>query len=402
MYINTTNLYLRNLHIKHLFQLSLIISLLIGFGFAQSRVASAQARRPATPLPQELYGGIEIGAKGIKCLVLRVINGDEGYNVSILNAEVINTTLVQTRDGKFTQQAIRDTGLVVQRFYQRLQQDFKVPADQINVIASSGLIGDNPQDISNEIKRVIGVDIDFLDIETEVQLTIAGTIPRRYRVGRTWYDNRSGSVMVDVGSGNTKGGYQQLRQVAIGRPDYDYVTWGMPIGSVTFTNEVNKLAGGEADLQTFIKRSQELSTTLLRPSIRSEVSRKPGLLNRKKVYISGGIVWSMLTLLHPEDRRSYIPVTLNDINTFYNRITTNPDALLNPDLSGIRNTTVREEAEREVESVRNTFTTKNLIAGAEVLKAVANELGFPGKTLIFARFGYLSWILNYVRLQAEQ
>jgi len=375
-------------------------ALIVGAALAGVCEATAQTRRPATP--QELYGGIEIGAKGIKSLVLRVINEDEGYNVTILNAEVINTTLVQTRDGKFTQQAIRDTGQVVQRFYQRMQQEFRVPADQINVIGNSGLIGDNPQDIADEVKRRIGVEIDFLDIETEVQLTIAGTIPRRYRVGRTWYDNRSVSVMVDVGSGNTKGGYQQLRQVAIGRPDYDYVSWGMPIGTVTFTNEVNKLAGGDADLQSFIKRSQELSVSLLRPTIRNEVSRKPGLLNRKKIYVSGGVVWSMVTLLHPEDRRSYIPVTLNDINTFYARMTTDPDSLLNPDLSGIRNPTVREEAQREIESVRNTFTTKNLIAGAEVLKAVANELGFPGKTLIFARFGYLSWVLNYVRLQAEQ
>lgn len=378
-----------------------MIALLLGLIAAGAPSIQAQNRSTAAP-PQELYGGIEIGAKGIKSLVLRVVNGDEGYNVSILNAEVINTTLVQTRDGKFTQQAIRDTGQVVQRFYQRMIQEFKVPADQINIIGSSGLIGDNPLDISDEIKRRIGVEIEFLDVETEVQLTIAGTIPRRYRVGRTWYDNRSVSVMVDIGSGNTKGGYQQLRQVAIGRPDYDYVSWGMPIGTVTFTNEVSKAAGGDADLQSFIKRSQELSLTMLRPSIRTEVSRKPGLLNRKKVYVSGGIVWSMITLLHPEDRRSYIPVTLNDINTFYQRVTTDPDGLLNPDLSGIRNASVREEAEREVESVRNTFTTRNLVAGAEVLKAVANELGFPGKTLIFARFGYLSWVLNYVRLQAEQ
>jgi len=380
-----------------------MIALIIGLiaFIAGTPAIQAQNRSAAVP-PQELYGGIEIGAKGIKSLVLRVVNGDEGYNVSILNAEVINTTLVQTRDGKFTQQAIRDTGQVVQRFHQRMIQEFKVPADQINIIGSSGLIGDNPLDIADEIKRRIGVEIEFLDIETEVQLTIAGTIPRRYRVGRTWYDNRSVSVMVDVGSGNTKGGYQQLRQVAIGRPDYDYVSWGMPIGTVTYTNEVSKAAGGDADLPSFIKRSQELSLSMLRPSIRTEVSRKPGLLNRKKVYISGGIVWSMITLLHPEDRRSYIPVTLNDINTFYQRVTTDPDGLLNPDLSGIRNASVREEAEREVESVRNTFTTKNLVAGAEVLRAVANELGFPGKTLIFARFGYLSWVLNYVRLQAEQ
>jgi hypothetical protein len=135
--------------------------------------------------------------------------------------------------------------------------------------------------------------------------------------------------------------------------------------------------------------------------IRTEVSRKPGLFNRKKIYLSGGIIWAMETLLHPEDRRSFTPVTTDDISNFYNRAISDPEGLLNPDLSTIRDPNVRQEAEREVESVRNTFTPKNLIAGAELIKAASTELSFPGKRLLFARFGHLAWILSYVRLQVE-
>jgi hypothetical protein len=363
--------------------------------------AQAQARRPASPT-EELYGGIEVGAKGIKSIAVRITDDEKGYSVKILSAEVINTTIVQTKNGKFTPEAVRETGSVIQRFYQRLQQDYRIPTEQIHIAGSSGLIGENLQDLAEEVRKRIGRVMQFLDVETEAQLRIAGSIPRRYRVGNTWYDNRGAAVLIDIGSGDAKGGYQLLRNSAFGTPEYDYVTWGIPKGTVTFTNEVSKLAGETADYQTFAKRAQAISPESVRALLRSETARKPGLINRKRVYLSGGIVWAMMTLLRPEDRSSFTPVTTDDIINFYNRAVTDPEALLNPDLSRIRDKSLLQEVEREIESVQNTFTPKNLIAGAEVLRAVAAEMNLAGKSLYYARFAYLSWILSYVRLQAEQ
>jgi hypothetical protein len=360
-----------------------------------------QARKPAPFASEELHGGIEIGSKGVKAIAVRVSGEDEGYNVKVLYAEVINTTPVQLKDGKVTPEAIRDTAFAVQRFYQRMSREYRVPSDRIHIVGSSGLRGDNLQDLAVEIQKRTGQPVTFLDIDTEVQLSVAGAIPKRVRSGQILYDNRNISVLIDIGSGNTKGGYQQLRQVTVGAPDYDYVTWGITKGTVTFTNEVNKFVGDASDNQTFAKRAQALSGESLRVPIRNEVSRKPGLINRKKVYLSGGIVWAMVTLLRPDDRRSYVPLTPEDITNFYNRAITNPEDLLNPDLSFIKNPALKQEAEKEVESVRNTFTPKNIIAGAEILKVVASEMNLVGKRLLFARFGHLAWILSYVRLQAE-
>jgi hypothetical protein len=359
-------------------------------------------RNPPPAPAEELYGGIEVGAKGIKSIAVRITDDERGYNVKILTAEIINTTIVQTKSSRFTPEAIRETGATVQRFYQRLQQDYRVPPAHIHIAGSSGLIGDNLQELAEEVRKRTGQTMSFLDVETEAQLRIAGSIPRRYRVGNTWYDNRSVAVLIDIGSGDTKGGYQLLRNVAFGAPEYDYVTWGIPKGTVTFSNEVGKSAGETADYQTFAKRAQALSPESVRALLRSETARKPGLINRKRVYLSGGIVWAMMTLLRPEERSSFTPVTTEDITNFYNRAVMDPEALLNPDLSRIRDRALREEAEREVESVRNTFTPKNLIAGAEILRAVGAEMNLAGKSLYYARFAYLAWILSYVRLQAER
>ena len=383
---------------KALSLLAVHLVLLAGLAMNTGR---AQVKTPAT-VPEELHGGIEIGSKGVKAIAIRVTGEGDDYNVKVLYAEIVNTTPVQTKDGKFTPEAIRDTASAVQRFRQRMQQDYRVHATNMHIVVSSGLIGDNPQDLSAEISKRTGQTPEFLDVETEVELTIAGAIPKRYKSGQNWFDNRSISVLIDIGSGNTKGGYQQLRQTTVGVPGYDYVAWGIPKGTVTFTNEVGKAAGETADYAGFTRRAQSLSNDSLRAPLRSEISRKPGLLNRRKVYLTGGIVWAMATLLHPEDRRSFTPVTIEDINNFYLRAVANPESLLEPDLSHVANATVRQEAEREVESVRNTFTPKNLIAGAEILRAVAAEMNLANKRLQFVRFGHLAWILSYVRLQAER
>jgi hypothetical protein len=366
----------------------------------------AQARKPAAPNPKELHGGIEIGPKGIKCIAIRVAGADEGYEVKILYTELINTTLMQTRNNQFTPEALRDTGVAVQRFHQRMRQEYRVPLDQIYLVVSSSVIADNPQDLIAEISKRTNQSPTFLDVDTEAQLLIAGAVPKQYRVTQQgkprWLDNRGISILVDIGSGNTKGGYVQFRQVTFGTTEPDYVTWGMPKGTVTFTNEISKSLGEATDYSAFAKRAQALSNDLLRVPLRSEVERKPGMINRRKVYLSGGIVWAMTTLLYPEERRSFTPLTVEDINRFYNRAITNPEGLFEPDLSRIPTATLRQEPEREVETVRNTFTPKNLIAGAEILRAVAAEMNLTGKQLLFARFGHLAWILSYVRLQAEQ
>lgn len=387
------------LHARVVSKITLLVTLLL---LACADVITAQPRKPAPPPAEELHGGIEIGAKGIKSIAVRITGDERGYSVNILNTEVLNTTIVQTKNGKFTPEAIRETGSVAQRFYQRLRQDYRIPPEHIHIAGSSGLIGDNLQELAEEVRKRTGQEMAFLDVETEAQLRIAGSIPRRYRIGGAWYDNRSVAVLIDIGSGDTKGGYQVLRQSSTGAAEYDYITWGVPKGTVTFTSEVSKAAGETANYQTFARRAQSLSPESVRALLRSEVARKPGLINRKRVYLSGGIVWSMMTLIRPEDRSTFTPVTVDDINTFYNRAITNPDALLNPDLSRIRDRALRQEAEREVESVRNTFTPKNLIAGAEILRAVAAEMNLTGKQMYYARYGYLAWILSYVRLQAEK
>ena len=75
-----------------------------------------------------------------------------------------------------------------------------------------------------------------------------------------------------------------------------------------------------------------------------------------------------------------------------------------PDLAAIANPKTREEAARDVQRVRDTFTTENLLAGAEIVRGItrAFRLEQRQKTVYFARDGYIAWIYAYVKESALQ
>jgi hypothetical protein len=372
--------------------------------------AYGQADNTKTAEQSELYGGIEISRDGIKAIVIRLTDTEQGYDVKIVHSEAINVRSIQVGRlgiGKLTPEAIKSAGQAVQQLYTQMQQQYKVSRERIYIIGSNDLKADNQKELVDEISDKTGKTVTFLSAMAEARLSVIGTIPKRYREGETWFDNRSLSVLIDIGSSRTKGGYQQIRQLLSGNTHYDFVALGIPRGAVNFAYEVSYAVGENVELKkfAFVARMFGEGTirTDLRGQLRNELESKPGLAYRKKVYLSGGIAWAVATSLYPEDRRSFVPITVDDIRLFHQRAVNSPQALLHPGLSRIRDGEIRKELERELEAMRSNFTPESLIAGAEILKAVANEYNFEGegKKILFARYGHLSLILSYVRLQAE-
>lgn len=350
----------------------------------------------------QLHGGIEIDPEGIKAAVIRVSDVAQGFGAEVIYTEVFNTALTRNQNGRITPEAIKAASQAILKFYTRMRQQYQVPPRQIYVIGSSDLDADNLEELAKEVRNNSGASITFLSIESEVRLSIIGTIPRRYREGATWFDNRSQSAVIDIGSDKTKAGYQQFRQPLLGDPYYDFVAVEIPRGTTSFTDEVNRAAGEDAGINKFAISARALSERSIKAALRNELKKKPGLAYRKKIYLNGAIVRAMTTLLRPEDRQSFISLTIDDINIFYQRAVNSPRLLLNPSLSRIRNDEVRKEVERELEAVRSTFTPKSLIAGAEILKAVASECNFQeeGKKILYARFSNMSSISSYLLLRA--
>jgi hypothetical protein len=101
-------------------------------------------------------------------------------------------------------------------------------------------------------------------------------------------------------------------------PSYDFVTMSISYGAMG-------LASAES----------------LRQARRREREGKPGLVNRKRVYLTGNVAWGVVALVHPEDQQPFVPLTSEVIEWFAGKVARSPREVLNPNLSFIRDRDLR-------------------------------------------------------------
>ncbi|MGH9841969.1 MAG: hypothetical protein ACREEM_24700, partial [Blastocatellia bacterium] len=313
-----------------MYRVTLAVSAFLLVSAMASRQVCGQTASQPVPSeripPPELHGGIEISPRVVRAIALRIAESAEGNNIKVLFSYSLPlTSPVLSKDGRLTPDYIRATTLTVQKAFQQLQQQYRVPENQIHILGLSDFTAQNVEELRAEISDKTGRPAIFVNAETETELSIAGIIPRRYRAGGRTFDNRNISMLLDLGSASMRGGYQQLKTRAQGAPEYEFVTWEVPKGTASFATEVAAAAGETADLSTYARRAQAVGGTSVRNLIQTEIARKPALLSRKKVYLTGGIVWAMMTLLHPEDQSNFATITMEDINNFHTRATVDPE-----------------------------------------------------------------------------
>jgi hypothetical protein len=350
----------------------------------------------------ELYAGIEVSHEGVKAAAIRVGGGEAGESVRLVYSETVKAPLLPGPDGKLPPEAIKEAARAARKLQTRLQREYQVQPDRIYLIGRINLGANQPEDLVKEVKQQTGQTISFLTADNEAQLSIVGVIPQRSKAGAAWVDVRGSSVWIEIGNGDTRGGYQLYKKSPTAKPAFELVTMNIPYGTGAFAREINRQNGESKDRQSFIRRAQKLSSTSLSQALKKERERKPGLVYRKQVFLTGAVVWALATLLYPEDRQMFIPLTFDDIEMFAEKNARDQESLLNPDLSRIRDQRLRSEIERELESVRDTFTPEQLSAGSELLKTIATEFDWQGKKVWFARHGHLGCLLSYIRLQAEK
>lgn len=332
----------------------------------------------------EVQGGIEIGAKGIRAIVVDVGKGEP----KILMVENKNTTLVldlaATR--QFSAKALEETADIVAAFAKRIRDEFKVSEKHIYVVGSSGLFtplaGDmeaikaNKERLVAAIHKTSTIKMDFVSIVREAELTITSVVPPSQR-----YD----AVLMDIGSGNTKGGADFQGK--------GLITFGIPFGTVSFADRVKKQTTGD----NFVAMAGKLRKELVLPALDDALKGKAELAKRKRVYLAGGTVWALATFMKPADRGNFVPLTPNDFKAFHQFLLAHPDKLPNTDVSGIADADIKKLAEKDMDQVRKTFTRDQLVAGLEILHALAEGFDLAGadKQLQFARNAYIGWILGY-------
>ena len=185
--------------------------------------------------------------------------------------EVSNTTVVAgaVGNGAFAADAIRDTATEAGKFAKKMQEEFGVSLKNIRTIGSSGLPQAlNRAELVKAVQEATGLaPMEFLTPCREVELTIRGLMPEA---------ERSQAVMVDVGSGNTKGGFLGTD----GRP----TCFSVPLGSVTYATRVKQAAAGKP----FAEAAAAMRGTLLVAPLNDQVGSQPSLATRPVVLLAGG------------------------------------------------------------------------------------------------------------------
>lgn len=320
-----------------------------------------------------LFGGVEIGSKGIKMTVLEVDNIKRS-DYTIVNSWSENVGIAKgiSIDGNLLKEDMEKAVAVVTTNMSKLRNEFKVPNENIFVVGSSGVaLAKNTKELIEAIKNVTGKELEFIDSKTEAKMLLKGCIPPKQ------YAN---SMVLDIGGGNTKGGYVDVNN----QDDFVFFPLNLNYGTITLTEAVNKKAK-----KNTIQEFNELSfgfLPVLRDQVKSMYESKPLALEKNNIYMSGGAIWAFFTLHNGAAKDVFNEFKLEDV-LYYDAILKN-------------NFTKFEElakTDKEVEKVLKVYSQKYLISAANLLLVCLEAIpNINDKKLYFAKEGQIAWLVSYV------
>ncbi|ADB42432.1 tetratricopeptide repeat protein [Spirosoma linguale] len=338
---------------------------------------------------QELYGGIDVGAKGVKLSIIALKFSSDGRpEFKVLRSESKNTN-----PATGTAAAFKETTEVVRLYLvDSLQKGRKLPANRIFVVGSSGLKTelDKQQKASDFLQQLhtgLGATwpdpVSFINAATEAELTVRGTIPES-----EWMS----TAVMDIGSGNTKGGYFTSANT------FEYTDYLGTGAMMRYIQESGKPVTDAA---------QSVYENEVRTAVSRDIGRKPEFQNRKRIYMLGGIVYALTTYLYPREINSpMVQFSYKDVVKLQEMAIKNYDVLTNPDLSGFDSDELYKKAQAEVRNVRErVFKRDELIAGATLLRGILEECRQndpDNKEFVFHRNGVIGWISGYIIRKKEE
>lgn len=335
---------------------------------------------------KELYAGIDIGASGVKLAIFSTSNEDGFYNKVIKTKPLpLNITLVSG-----TEQAFQMTQEVMKTYADSIEK-YKIPADHVYIAFSSGInetfsktpgrkkkLYELVKSVTSKQPNGDSLRIDStLTAAREAELFMVGSIPRRL-----W----ATTSCIDIGSGNTKGGYYDENR------RFHSVSWAL--GTKTLTNLIDK--NGSLNIDAYKSEAQRIVRNLADSAMTDLFTADNTVLHqRRTVALGGGITWAMAVFLHPEKAAvTAVSLTMDDVRRFVRLALTDYHALTHPNLTDLSGTALRKKAEADIVNVQSQFNEKQIIAGALLLEAAFrgyNGANLP-KRFVFIRDSDISWV----------
>lgn len=338
----------------------------------------------------ELYAGVEIGAKGIKMTVIDVkLSKDREYDYTLKADTAINTDAAS-----LSYQSEKETQDAIELLYNIIKNKYAVPAKRVFIVISSGLKMEldryNKVDYFANVIRPKNLDssvrINYITPIQEAELSFLGIVPQK---------NRFNTNQLDVGSGNTKGGYFNANKV--------FVPVTFPLGTKSFQRLIETKTMG--DINEYARTAEQLWKDSLGRAMVYEFANKRDFKSRDIVYISGGIVWAIASIMHPESvNNNYTEITSRDISEFRRLVFSSYEKVTQPDITLISNAEDARASMKNINRVLKTYDQKALLAGAICLDELVQQVNTinPSKKFIYPKYAYVGWISGYIIRQVTQ
>lgn len=377
-----------NRYTKHLLLLSFLFLFISNYIFSQTSVRS-EYKEP------KVYAGIEVGSKGVKMSIVEIgTDAQSNTTFRMLKDSSVNTDFIS-----FTQPAFNATLKGLAALYSEAMILYSIPSDKIFTVISSGVniqaeksgqvqmirnLADSFRQIINEPLR----NVDIVDVTQEARLSHLGIIPDAKRYN---------TFLIDIGSGNTKGGFfpydNNLNNFKLFQ-----LTWG----TKSVANAVEKKLDADKSVVNFRNQLYRVLAGSADDEIIYAVNASDAYNINDNIVFSGGIAWSVATLISPElIENPVIPVTYEEVEKFYNRIFDEHASLASAAIVKQVNDPYVDKVmvTKEVDRVNKVFDQKSLLAGTGLLLKIMRQFEgiYEKKDFYLVKNGQVGWISAYVK-----
>lgn len=339
-----------------------------------------------------LYTGIEVGSKGVKMSVIEIgKNAQSSGTFYILKDTSINTDFITFSKPTFTA-----TLMGLYDLYNTAAKEYKIPTNRIFTVISSGVkMQAEKEEKTAWINQLIdsfrlkinepGRKIEVVDVMKEAMLSHLGIVPenRRYT-----------TFLVDIGSGNTKGGFF---------PDgnkKNFKLFQLNWGTKSTTNETEKRCTEDKSLANYNKQLTRVLWSAENADIIYAVNASGAYPLSDNIAVSGGIAWAIATLIHPElIENPVVSVSYSEVEKFAEKLFKNHASLSPSSLAASVNAADEKEMiQKESKRVHQVFDQKALMAGTGLLLKIMRqfESAFETKQFFLIKNGQVGWVSAYV------
>lgn len=339
-----------------------------------------------------VYTGIEVGSKGVKMSMVELgKNAQSNGSFNILKDTSVNTDFISFTDPTFSATLDALYGL-----YTTAQKDYNIPNKRIFTAVSSGVKMQAEKDQKTEwVNKLIASfkekindqskEVAVIDVRQEAFLSHLGIVPE---------SRRYSTFLIDIGSGNTKGGYFPNGNTK------DFYLFQLNWGTKSTSNTADKRLEEDKSMANYQKQLTRVLSQAENSDIIYAVNSSGAYPLSDYIAFSGGAAWAVANLTHPElVDNAVVSVTFDEVVKFYETIYTNyasysPENLAKAGMDAGEKAAIMKAAK----TVHGVFDQKSLMAGAGLLLKIMRQFAsiYETKQFYLVKNGQVGWISAYV------